>query len=105
MPGGDGTGPRGMGPLTGRGLGFCSGSGVSRFLGGFRRLGLACRRGWGADGGGCTSGTASFRSVDHGAEEERRMLSARADMLREALEGIEARLRSLEGGNGDPKQS
>lgn len=33
------------------------------------------------------------------------MLSARADMLREALEGIEARLRSLEGGNGDPKQS
>jgi len=33
------------------------------------------------------------------------MLSARADMLREALEGIETRLRSLEGGDGDPKQS
>ncbi|MBN2150241.1 MAG: DUF5320 domain-containing protein [Candidatus Lokiarchaeota archaeon] len=25
MPGGDGTGPRGFGPLTGRGLGFCAG--------------------------------------------------------------------------------
>ena len=25
MPGGDGTGPLGQGPMTGRGLGFCSG--------------------------------------------------------------------------------
>ena len=25
MPFGDGTGPRGMGPMTGRGAGFCSG--------------------------------------------------------------------------------
>ncbi|MBU4331608.1 DUF5320 domain-containing protein [Patescibacteria group bacterium] len=25
MPRGDGTGPRGMGPMTGRGLGFCAG--------------------------------------------------------------------------------
>ncbi len=25
MPGGDGTGPRGMGPMTGRGAGFCAG--------------------------------------------------------------------------------
>lgn len=24
MPGGDGTGPQGMGPLTGRGTGFCN---------------------------------------------------------------------------------
>lgn len=24
MPGFDGTGPRGMGPMTGRGLGFCA---------------------------------------------------------------------------------
>jgi len=26
MPGGDQTGPRGEGPITGRGMGFCSGS-------------------------------------------------------------------------------
>ena len=25
MPGGDGTGPRGMGPMTGRAAGFCAG--------------------------------------------------------------------------------
>lgn len=28
MPGGDGTGPGGMGPMTGRAAGFCAGSGV-----------------------------------------------------------------------------
>ena len=26
MPFGDGTGPRGMGPMTGRGVGYCTGS-------------------------------------------------------------------------------
>ncbi|MBP8912835.1 MAG: DUF5320 domain-containing protein, partial [Phycisphaerae bacterium] len=25
MPGGDGTGPVGMGPMTGRGVGYCAG--------------------------------------------------------------------------------
>lgn len=28
MPRGDGTGPQGLGPMTGRGAGFCSGYGV-----------------------------------------------------------------------------
>lgn len=28
MPGGNGTGPAGMGPMTGRGAGFCAGYGV-----------------------------------------------------------------------------
>lgn len=39
MPGGDGTGPRGMGPYTGRGLGNCSPAPRNRnFYGrGFRR--------------------------------------------------------------------
>lgn len=105
MPGGDGTGPRGMGPLTGRGLGFCSGAGVSGFMGGFRRLGLACRRGWGAGRGGYAAGDAPIRPAEYGAEDERRMLSARAGMLREALDDIEARLKSLEGKEGSAKQS
>lgn len=29
MPGGDRTGPRGMGPMTGRGAGYCSGNEVA----------------------------------------------------------------------------
>jgi len=44
MPGGDGTGPLGMGPMTGRGAGFCGGFG-SRFrcgrgFGGRRGIGF-----------------------------------------------------------------
>jgi len=31
MPFGDGTGPRGMGPMTGRGAGFCAGFGAPGF--------------------------------------------------------------------------
>ncbi|RLI76297.1 hypothetical protein DRP04_12770 [Archaeoglobales archaeon] len=32
MPGGDRTGPWGMGPRTGRGAGFCSGYGMPGFM-------------------------------------------------------------------------
>ena len=40
MPAGDGTGPTGQGPMTGRGAGFCAGFGVPGYanrpgLGGF----------------------------------------------------------------------
>jgi Family of unknown function (DUF5320) len=42
MPGFDGTGPMGMGPMTGRGMGFC-GFGLGRKFGmrrGFGRFGM-----------------------------------------------------------------
>ncbi|HHW54697.1 MAG: DUF5320 domain-containing protein [bacterium] len=55
MPGFDGTGPRGLGPMTGGGRGFCVFP--RRAVGGgamYRpvrpRLGLAFRRGWGRRG-------------------------------------------------------
>ena len=32
MPGGDGTGPTGMGPMTGRAAGYCAGSAVPGFV-------------------------------------------------------------------------
>lgn len=49
MPGGDRTGPMGMGPMTGRGAGYCGGAAVPGFMnvgwgrGGFGRGG---GRGW-----------------------------------------------------------
>jgi len=46
MPRGDGTGPRGMGPMTGRGAGYCAGFPTPGFmnpLGG--RIGLGLGRG------------------------------------------------------------
>ncbi len=57
MPGGDGTGPGGMGPMTGRAAGYCAGYPVPGFtnpippgrgFGGWGRGG----RGWGRGGGG-----------------------------------------------------
>lgn len=44
MPGGDRTGPTGMGPMTGRGLGYCSGfTGFGRFARGRERgFGRTC---------------------------------------------------------------
>jgi len=56
MPFGDGTGPRGMGPMTGRGAGYCTGFARPRFAGptfgrgwfGFNRgFGLGAGRGRG----------------------------------------------------------
>jgi hypothetical protein len=52
MPGGDGTGPAGMGPMTGRAAGFCAGYPVPGFMnpipGGFGGRGF----GWGRGRGG-----------------------------------------------------
>jgi len=49
MPGGDQTGPMGMGPMTGRGAGYCGGRGVAGFVSG---PGLGFGRGRGGRGGG-----------------------------------------------------
>ncbi|NOZ20162.1 MAG: DUF5320 domain-containing protein [Planctomycetes bacterium] len=52
MPGGDGTGPRGMGPMTGRAAGYCAGYPVPGFMnpvGG--RLGMGFGRGVGGGRG------------------------------------------------------
>lgn len=43
MPGRDGTGPNGMGPMTGRGIGLCN---ASKFAGLGLGMGLCCRRGF-----------------------------------------------------------
>jgi hypothetical protein len=47
MPGGDRTGPRGHGPLTGRGLGFCRGAREGGSPEGYYGPGRAFGSGWG----------------------------------------------------------
>jgi len=55
MPGGDGTGPAGMGPMTGRAAGYCAGYAVPGFMnpipgrgmGWGRGMGRGRGRGWG----------------------------------------------------------
>jgi hypothetical protein len=58
MPGGDGTGPIGMGPRAGRGAGFCGGAGAVRAGGRFRN-----RRG--GAGGGNGRGGRGWRHMFH----------------------------------------
>jgi len=49
MPRGDGTGPAGMGPTTGRAAGFCADYGTPGYM---NRLGGRGLAGWGRGGGG-----------------------------------------------------
>jgi hypothetical protein len=52
MPGGDRTGPAGMGPLTGRAAGTCAGYPVPGFMNTTMGRGFGGGRGWGRGGGG-----------------------------------------------------
>lgn len=52
MPGGDRTGPTGMGPRTGRGAGYCGGASAPGFLSAGRGRGWFGRGGRGGRGGG-----------------------------------------------------
>jgi hypothetical protein len=109
MPGGDGTGPVGMGPMTGRAGGFCAGSGrpgyakpaPGRGLGmGFGRgRGFGNGRGWRHRqyGAGWTRGGAdavSFQPPD--AETEKHSLKAQADDLQAQLDALRKRLGEIE---------
>lgn len=52
MPGGDRTGPMGMGPMTGRGAGFCAGYGIPGFMNPGVGWGMGPRGGRGSFGRG-----------------------------------------------------
>ena len=80
MPGFDGTGPMGMGPMTGGGRGFCSPWGI----------GAA-----GAYGFPRWTGYAPF-SPQMTREEELGYLRDQAEGIKEQLEQIESRMRDLE---------
>jgi len=105
MPGFDGTGPQGQGPLTGRGLGYCAGAvpvGRGRGIGlgrGFGRgfgpgrgfgLGLAWRRGFGGGWRWMIPESAPMSAEDEAAELRRELtlLENRAEMIRAALERL-----------------
>lgn len=94
MPRRDGTGPMGMGTLTGRGFGPCAGSRVLKYgagLGLGLGLGLACRRGFGSGWG---------RGYDYAADEmpakdKQELLNKQRELLKSRLESIEAELESM----------
>lgn len=100
MPRGNGTGPEGLGPMTGRGAGYCAGFGMAGCGRGLGR-GLGARRG---PGGGFGPGLS--RSLDAQSPEVsvRRGLELRADFLEEELSLVRGRLSALDSGAGEVRE-
>jgi len=102
MPGFDGTGPRGMGPMTGGGRGFCAAPGAARRTPAVGRtfLGWGCGRGWRnqyyATGLPRWQRWASW-GVPPTAEDEKQALKSEADFLRSRLKALEERLAAMQG--------
>jgi len=123
MPGGDGTGPGGMGPMTGRAAGFCAGYPVPGYMnpvggrgyGGWGRgRGMGRGFGWGRAGygmpayggavgpyayGGAVNpyayGGAPFASAVT-PQQELDGLKGQAEYLEDSLDGIKKRIEELE---------
>jgi hypothetical protein len=90
MPGRDGTGPMGQGPMTGRGLGFCTGVNAVGYGARFG-LGLACRRGFGR---GIGRGL-GFLVNEASPETQKELLQQQKELLQNRLEVIEKQLENL----------
>ncbi|OGX17904.1 MAG: hypothetical protein A3K83_07930 [Omnitrophica WOR_2 bacterium RBG_13_44_8b] len=118
MPGGDGTGPLGLGPMTGRAAGYCAGysapgyanpipgrgwglgygRGWGRGFGrGFGFAGLPARQGWAgypyAYGNPYTAPTYPANIT---AKQEADMLSEEARVMQEEIDAINNRIKDLE---------
>jgi len=124
MPAGDGTGPRGMGLMSGRAAGFCAGFGMPGYANSMpgRGFGLGFGRGGGFAGRGGRGGGGGgrgWRNVFHatglpgwaragapvgsvpyaatrGPEQEIAALKQQAERLDDVLAGIRGRLQELE---------
>jgi hypothetical protein len=107
MPRGDGTGPTGLGPMTGRGAGFCAGYAAPGFTN--TTLGC-CGRGWGNGRGlrrmnqvygntgypGVTLPFADVPELERAAtEREVSWLSKRVEVMEQALQNAKERLENL----------
>lgn len=86
MPNKDGTGPQGMGPMTGRGFGPCAGG--MGFRRGFRRAGRGFGRGFGFN-------RAFAGSVEFTKTEQKKILEEELKELEEEKKEIEKELKEL----------
>src|SRR4030042_3770880 len=119
MPRGDATGPMGMGPMTGRGAGYCAGNNMPGYLNnaGGRGCGMGFGRGFGFGGRGGRGGgfgwrnrffatgvpgfawfggtAAPYQNLD--PETEKQALNYQAEALQSEMDVIKKRLGDLEG--------
>lgn len=93
MPGGDRTGPAGMGPGTGRRMGFCSGYDQPGTLNRGRGFGIG--RGSGFRNRYFAT-RIPFQNIEPNPEWEMSSLQAQAQALKNELQAIEKRIDALE---------
>ena len=91
MPGFDGTGPMGMGPMTGGGRGFCGPWGTGA---GVRPYGIPRWRGYGYPAGGIVPGAMPY-APQMSREQEVDFLNQQAEAMKAELKEIEARIKEL----------
>ena len=109
MPGGDRTGPQGMGPMTGRGAGICVGNNVPGDMNPAGGRGMAFRRGRLFGGGGRGRGFAFnsapavpiapqplFGYVPYDESMGLDALRGQIQVLETSLSGIQKRIEELE---------
>jgi hypothetical protein len=112
MPFGDGTGPAGMGPMTGRAAGYCAGYGVPAYMkpiggrgfwgrgrGGGRGRGFGHGFGWARAGYGYMGGPSAgppYPPQPMTAVQEIDILKSQAGYFKDALDGIAKRMEELE---------
>ncbi len=104
MPRGDGTGPRGFGPMTGRGMGYCAGyampgyanAGFDRGRGrGFGRMNyMTGLPGWARPA--YTYGSAPYFPAGMADTDQKEVMQNQADFLEKQLKEVRERLEGLE---------
>ncbi len=107
MPGGDRTGPAGMGPMTGRAAGYCAGyttPGFANPVGGYgfgRRFGCGMGLGFRGGRGGFSPGMpyvfpAPYAPPAMTGVQEVELLQQQAENLKTTLDQIQKRISDLE---------
>ncbi|MFW6134187.1 MAG: DUF5320 domain-containing protein [Elusimicrobiota bacterium] len=118
MPGGDGTGPTGAGPMTGRGAGFCAGYSVPGYANAAPRGGYAGNRGPGgrrnwyyatgipgwaryqrgmpAWGGRVNPAAGGYNYPEMSPKEQADMLKRQSEDLKRELEDMKKEIQRLE---------
>lgn len=116
MPRGDGSGPAGMGPMTGRAAGFCAGYNVPGYMNPYGgRMGGGFGRGrgrwWGAPYPAAGWGTPPYGgpyggypyAPSYSAEQEKEALQNQVKFFEDQLSALQQRIEELEGDSSKSK--